>query len=76
MREDFSDFHALFGQNIGRHVIITFPTGKNISGKVKAVAVSFVELEEPNVHVAYNHIGYVEFSKTDPQGWNRFPGET
>lgn len=76
MRDDLSDFQALFGQNIGRHVIITFPSGKNVSGKVKAVAGSFVELEDPNLHVSYSHIAYLEFSKSDPQGWNRFPGES
>ena len=42
MRDDLSDFQALFGQNIGRHVIIKFPSGKNVSGKVKAVAGSLL----------------------------------
>jgi hypothetical protein len=75
MHDDLSDFQVLFGQNLGRHVIITFSNGKNISGKVKAANGSFVELEDPNLHVSYSHIGYFEFSKSDPQGWNRFPGE-
>jgi hypothetical protein len=76
MPADMSDFQALFDQNLGRQVIITFPSGKNISGKVKAVNASFVELENPNVYVSYVHIGYVEFSKSHPDGWNRFPSET
>ena len=76
MPADLSDFQALFDQNIGRHVIITFPSGKNISGKVKAVTALFVELENPNVYVFYIHIGCVEFSKSHPDGWNRFPSES
>jgi hypothetical protein len=76
MPADLSDFQALFDQNLGRQVIITFSSGKNVSGKVKAVTASFVELENPNVYVSYVHIGYVEFSKSHPDGWNRFPSES
>jgi len=75
MQVDFSEFQALFEQQLGHHVIITFPSGKTVSGKVKAVKASFVELEHPNVHVSYIHIGFVEFSKAEPEGWNRFPSE-
>ncbi len=76
MSADLSDFQALFDQNIGRQAIITFSSGKNITGKVKAVKPSFVELENPNVYVFSIHIGRMEFSKSHPDGWNRFPSES
>jgi hypothetical protein len=76
MPADLSEFQALFDQNIGRLAIITFSSGKNITGKVKGVGASYVELENPNVYVFYIHIGYVEFSKSHPDGWNRFPSES
>jgi hypothetical protein len=76
MQIDFSEFQALFEQQRGRITIIMFPSGKTVSGKVKAVKASFVELEHPNVHVCYYQIGFVEFSKSEPEGWNRFPSES
>jgi hypothetical protein len=76
MQVDFSEFQVLFEQQLGRDAIITFPSGKTVSGKVKAVKASFVELEHPNVHVSYCQIGFVEFSKSEPKGWNRFPSES
>ena len=76
MPAESSDFQALFNQNLGKQVIITFPSGKNVRGKVKAVSASFVELENPNVYESYIHVGYVEFSKSHPDGWNRFPSES
>ena len=76
MPVELSDFQALFDQNLGKQVIITFTGGKNVSGKVKAVRASFVEIENPNVYVSYIHIAYVEFGKSHPDGWNRFPSES
>ena len=74
MPADLSDFQSLFDQNIGRQAIITFSSGKTITGNVKAVNPSFVELENPTVYVFYVHIGCVEFRISS--GWNRLPSES